>query len=163
MKTLLLTLACSFFVYAGSAQLQSTPVCPPFLIDVLEGIINDKLDCNSTLGEIQKTFPCFTDSAAEKNMHACGAVFYIEKDITFFTERDYIEIGENFKGRLTPALLGMPRNGLFKLLGNPQIKDINWDAYRTKYGILVLYYNKAGKVNKLQMSSKNAESLKLCE
>ena len=145
-----------------NAQLTTTPVCPAFSVDVLEGTVNELLPY-STMGEIQKKFPCFTGTTEETNGSTCGGVFYKDKDISFFTERDYIEIGEHFKGKLSVPLIGANRNSLFRLLGNPQLKDISWDAYQTKYGVLVLYVNKAGKINKLQMSSKNAASLKLCE
>jgi hypothetical protein len=59
--------------------------------------------------------------------------------------------------------MGAARSSLFKWLGYPKIKDINWDAFTTKYGILILHYNKSGKVNLIQFSKKNAESLTLCE
>ncbi len=163
MKRVFLIIACSIYVQAVFAQLKITPVCPPFKADVLEGVINEKLDCTSTGGEIKKVFPCFTDAKEETNGAGCGGVFYKDKDIYFFTERGYIEIGEKFKGQLTPALLGAGRSSLFALLGNPQIKDVDWDAFKTKYGILIVYYNKARKINKLQLSNKGAETLKLCE
>jgi hypothetical protein len=144
------------------AQLKTTPVCPTFSADVLEGTVNDMYPF-STKGEIEKKFPCFTSNPDETNGSTCGGVFYKDKDISFLTERDYIEIGEHFKGKLSMPIMGADRNSLFKWLGNPHIKDNGWDAYQTKYGVLVLYFNKAGKINKLQMSNKSAESLKLCE
>ena len=144
------------------AQLKTTPVCPAFSVDVLEGTVNE-LYPFATPGEIEKKFPCFSSATEETNGSGCGAVFYKDKDLTFFTERDYVEIGEHFKGTLSLQLIGASRGSLFKTLGNPHIKDISWDAYQTKYGVLVIYYNKAGKINKLQMSNKSAESLKLCD
>jgi hypothetical protein len=59
--------------------------------------------------------------------------------------------------------MGASRTSLFKWLGNPKIKDVNWDAYTTQYGILILYYTKAGKVNKIQFSTKSTETINLCE
>jgi hypothetical protein len=59
--------------------------------------------------------------------------------------------------------MGVARNSLFKTLGNPKIKDDNWDAYQMAYGTLVLHYNKAGKVNLVQFSTRGTESLSLCE
>ncbi|MBL7748959.1 MAG: hypothetical protein JNM19_16085, partial [Chitinophagaceae bacterium] len=50
-----------------------------------------------------------------------------------------------------------------KWLGHPKIKDVNWDAFQTAYGILVVYYNKSSKVNKLVMTTKGTETLRLCE
>ncbi len=59
--------------------------------------------------------------------------------------------------------MGANRNGLFKMLGNPKLKDENWDAFEMAYGLLVLHYTKAGKVNLIQMTTKSTETLSLCE
>lgn len=145
------------------AQLTATPVCPVFSVDVLEGTINEKLDCSSTAGEVKKIFPCFSEAVEETGGAGCGGVFFKDKGISFITERDYIEINEKFKGKLSPALIGASRGSLFKLLGNPKLKDQDWEAYVTKYGLLVLYYDKAGKIIKLQMTNKAPDTLKLCD
>jgi len=162
----------NFFVLAGimsimnmqiaRAQLKTTPVCPPFEVDVLEGTVNE-LYTYSSIADIEKKFPCFGNAIPETNGSTCGGVFYKDRDLYFFTERDYIEVGENFKGKLSLPLLGASRGSMFKWLGNPKLKDPNWDAYQTKYGILILYYNKAGQINKLQLSNQNTETIKLCE
>lgn len=116
------------------------------------------------MGQIKIKFPCFTSFEEEGTSAKCGAgVFYKDKDIYFYTTRDYVEIGPTFKGKLSIPLLGAPRNGLFKLLGKPQIKDVSWDAFQTAYGVLILYYNKAGKVNKIQFSNQSANTIQLCE
>jgi len=93
----------------------------------------------------------------------CGGVFYADRDINFYTGRRYIEIGDKFKGKVTPALMGVSRNSLFSLLGYPKLKDAGWDAFQMGYGCLVLYYNAAGKINKIQISNKGIDALKLCE
>lgn len=158
MYLLQLCIACFF---TASAQLKTTPVCPVFTVDVLEGTIND-LNTKSTLGEIKSSFPCFTKLVETATANDCAGAFYSDRDINFFTERGYIEIGEKFKGKLSLPLLGASRNSLFKWLGFPKIKDVSWDAFQTKYGILIVYYNKAGKINKLQMSHKGTDNIKLC-
>jgi hypothetical protein len=162
MKTILSMLALVLYTSVSRAQLKTTSICPAFAVDVLEGTVNE-MHVYDTPGQIGKKFPCFTSTTEETDGSTCGGVFYKDKDISFFTERDYIEVGEKFKGKLSLPLIGASRGSLFKWLGNPQIKDINWDAYQTKYGILILYYNKSGKINKLQMSNRNAETIKLCE
>ncbi len=161
MKALITVIACVVCIKA-QAQLKATPACPPFAVDVLEGSISQKLTLRSTAGEVIKAFPCYTDSVSGTE-GSCAGVFYKDKGISFFTERSYIEITDKFKGTLTPALLGADRGSLFRQLGNPAIKDAGWDAFQTQYGILVVYYNASGKINKLQLSSKSAETLKLCE
>ena len=164
MQKIIVSLAAVFLFTAASAQLKTTPICPAINIDILDGIINGGIVPTSTVGQIKMKFPCFTGFEEEGTSAKCGAgVFYKDKDIFFYTTRDYIEIGPAFKGKLSLPLLGAPRNGLFKLLGKPQIKDVSWDAFQTAYGVLILYYNKAAKVNKIQFSSRSANNIELCE
>jgi hypothetical protein len=163
MKIPLAIWAALLCVQPAHAQLKKSAACPVFNVDVLSGKLNDNLNPQSTSGEVQKMFPCFTDLQEKPATGQCAGIFYKDKGIYFYTDRDYIEIRENFKGKLSLPLLGAGRKSLFKWLGNPVMKDVNWDAYRLKYGTLVLYYNKAGRVNKLQLSNKSTETLKLCE
>ena len=145
------------------AQLKTTTVCPVFVVNILDGRVNE-LDPNSTVGEIKSKLPCFSGTEEETTSSKCGGgVFYKDRDIDFYTGRDYVEIREKFKGKLSIPLMGASRNSLFKWLGHPKIKDVNWDAFQMSYGTLVLYYNKAGKINKLQFSTKSSETLRLCE
>lgn len=164
MQKIIVFLSTVFLCAAASAQLKTTPICPAFNIDILDGIVNSAIVPTSTVGQIKIKFPCFTSFEEEGTSAKCGAgVFYKDKDIYFYTTRDYVEIGPTFKGKLSIPLLGAPRNGLFKLLGKPQIKDVSWDAFQTAYGVLILYYNKAGKVNKIQFSNQSANTIQLCE
>jgi hypothetical protein len=164
MKNIILFAFAFILCTATSAQLKTTPVCPEIKIDILDGIINGKLLPTSTVGQIKLNLPCFTSFQDENNSDNCGpGVFYKDRDLYFYTNRDYIEIGPAFKGKLSLPLMGAPRTGLFKWLGQPQIKDINWDAFKTNYGVLILYYNKAGKVNKIQFSTQSASTIQLCE
>lgn len=163
MKLFAFILVAVISVSTANAQLKAAAACPNISVDVLEGVVNNKLYCTSTSAEVQKLFPCFTSVVEETNGSTCGGVIYKDKDIAFYTERDYIEIGSNFKGTLEPALMGAARAQLFKLLGNPTIKDAGWEAYQTKYGIMILYFDDKAKINKIQISSKKADSIKLCE
>jgi hypothetical protein len=164
MKTILLSLSALFLYSVASAQLKTTVVCPTFNIDILDGTVNGTILPKSTVGQIKLKFPCFTSFEEEGTSAKCGAgVFYKDKDLYFYTTRDYIEIGPNFKGKLSIPLMGAPRSGLFKLLGSPQIKDVHWDAFQTAYGVLILYYNKAARVNKIQFSTQSSSNIQLCD
>ena len=163
MKVKLLLFFFMAAIQLAHSQLKTTKVCPAFMVDVLEGKINNDLSTRSTLGEFKTTLPCYTEIIEENTGTKCAGVFYKDKDIKFYSDRDYLEIGANFKGKLSLPLLGANRKNLFKWLGYPKIKDVNWDAFTTKYGIMILYYTKAGKVNKIQMSHKTTDSIKLCE
>ncbi len=161
MKTFLLVFMLALTCQATNAQLTATAVCPPFKVDVMDGNVNE-LYPRSAIEEIKKTFPCATQIVEQGSDAKCAGVFFKDKGVSFFSERNYIEIGEQFKGKMTPSLMGTSRSSLFALLGRPKLTDPNWDAFQMGYGTLVLYYNKAGKINKLQISSKATEALKLC-
>lgn len=163
MKKTILLIVMSGLLSCAGAQLKTTALCPVFNVDILGGKVND-LEPFATQGQIKKLFPCFTSSEDEGPSARCGGIIaYKDKDIFFYTARDYVEIGEKFKGKLSLPLMGAARTGLFKWLGHPKIRDVNWDAFQTAYGTLVLYYNKAGKINKLQFSTLHSEEMNLCE
>jgi hypothetical protein len=163
MKKLISLFLFMTIVMTVSAQLKTTPVCPAFAVNILKGTVNG-VETDYTAGQIKKVFPCFTSEEAETSTTPCGGgLFYKDKDIYFYTGRDYIEIREKFKGTISLPLMGAARNSLFKWLGNPKIKDVNWDAFQTAYGTLVLHYNKASKVNLIQFSKKSTDNLSLCE
>lgn len=164
MKTIIIFILFLALCVVASAQLKTTPKCPDFDIDILDGIVNKNILPTSTVGQIKLNLPCFTSFEEEGTSAKCGAgVFYKDRDIYFYTTRDYIEIGPTFKGTLSVPLMGAPRNGLFKWLGTPQIKDVNWDAFQTAYGILILYYDSTAKVNKIQFSTMSANTIHLCD
>ncbi len=43
------------------------------------------------------------------------------------------------------------------------MKDDNWDAFTTNYGLVILYYNAASKVNKILITTKGTSNLEICE
>lgn len=164
MKTTTVFLCLLISCGVAMAQLKTTPKCPDFNIDILDGIVNKNILPTSTVGQIKLNLPCFTSFEDEGTSAKCGAgVFYKDKDVFFYTTRDYVEIGPAFKGTLSIPLIGAPRTGLFTWLGTPQIKDISWDAFQTSYGVLILYYNSESRVNKIQFSTQSANSIQLCE
>jgi hypothetical protein len=163
MKKLVLFCICIIAVLMTKAQLKTTATCPAFTIDILDGKVND-LRSTATVGQIKEKFPCFSGAEAENATAKCGGgVFFKDRDIYFYTARDYVEIGPKFKGKLSLPLMGTTRGSLFKSLGHPKIKDVNWDAFTTAYGTLILYYNKTKKVNKIQFSNQSTETIQLCE
>lgn len=154
------------FLSGAVGQLKAKSKCPDFYVDVLNGTVNE-IKPNYTPNEIKEKFPCFTSAVDETPDAKCGGgIFFKDKDIYFYTKRDYIEIGPKFMGKTSVPLLGTKRNSLFKTLGNPKIKDDLWDAYEMQYGTLVLHYDvagAAGKVKFFQFSTLTSEELNLCE
>jgi hypothetical protein len=162
MKNLFVIAAFLFTASFCQAQLKAKAVCPTLEADVMAGHVNE-LYPKSAIAEIKNALPCFTDVIETDSASRCAGVFYKDKGLSFFTERKYIEIGEQFRGKLSPALMGVSRSSLFKLLGLPKLKDTDWDAFQMGYGTLILYYNKAGRINRIQVSSKTTDTIKLCE
>lgn len=164
MKTMIVLVSALLLCTGGQAQLKTTVQCPDFNIDILSGTVNKILLPNSTVGQIKFNIPCFTSFEEDSTMSGCGGnVMYKDRDVYFYTGRDYIEIGPGYKGTLSIPLMGASRNDLFKWLGAPQIKDVSWDAFQTQYGILILYYNKAEKIDKIQFSTQTAQTIRLCD
>jgi len=135
-------------------------------IDILNGTVND-IKPNNTPGQIKDAFPCFTSAVDETPDAKCGGgIYFKDKDISFYTKRDYVEVGPKFIGKTSFPILGTKRGSLFAKLGNPKIKDDLWDAYETQYGTLVLHYDvagAAGKVKLFQFSTLTTDLLNLCE
>lgn len=164
MKRMLISSLVLLFSSVSFAQLKTSTKCPEIDVDLLYGIINQTILPSSDIAMIKHDLPCFTGLQNKDDSSKCGAaVFYKDKDIYFYTDRDYVEIGPNFKGKLSLPLMGSPRGAIFKWLGAPQIKEANWEAFKTSYGILILYYDKENKVNKIQFSTKTAKTIQLCE
>ena len=163
MKKIILFGFALMFIHNLKAQLTVKEKCNAFVVDILDGKVND-LKATASNSDIKTKFPCFTAVDEEGGTSKCGsAVYFKDKDISFFTQRDYILIGEKFKGQLSIPLMGGKRGSFFKSLGNPKMKDAGWDAYQTSYGTLILYFNKANKVRLIQFSTMSTETISLCE
>ena len=144
------------------SQLKAKPECETFTVDILNGTVNGvKPDFNKE--QIKEKLPCFTGEEQEPNAKCGNVILYKDRDLTFFVKRQYVEIGPQFKGKLSIPLMNAGRSDLFKWLGNPKIKDSKWDAYVMNYGTLVLHYNASGKVNLIHFSTKSTDELNLCE
>jgi len=164
-RTLLITLFMSF-LSVSMAQLKAKVKCPDLYVDILNGTVND-IKPSYTPNEIKEKFPCFTSAEDEGESVKCGGgIYFKDKDLYFYTRRDYVEVGPKFLGKTSFPLLGTKRNSLFKTLGNPKIKDDLWDAFDMQYGTLVLHYDvagPAGKVKFFQFSTLGSDQLNLCE
>lgn len=166
MKRILFVILSMSCLSVAMGQLKAKVKCPDLYVDILNGTVND-IKPNYTQNEIKEKFPCFTSAEDESYEAKCGGgVYFKDKDIYFYTKRDYIEIGPRFTGKTSIPLLGTKRNSLFKSLGNPKVKDDLWDAFETQYGTLVLHYDvagPAGKVKFFQFSTLSTDALNLCE
>lgn len=161
MKNILFLFFLMSILLTAHAQLKVKPKCDAFVVDILDGKING-VHPDFTNGQIKTKLPCFTGEETEASKCG-GAVYYKDRDVKFFTGRDYVEIGPNFKGKLSIPLMGAKRGSLFKWLGNPKLKDDTWDAFETQYGCLILYYNASSKIRMIRFSTKTTDAINLCE
>lgn len=166
MKRILFIILAAGLATGATAQLKAKAKCPDFYIDILNGTVNG-IKPNNTQGEIKDAFPCFTSTEEESATAKCGGgIYFKDKDLYFYTKRNYVEVGPKFAGKTSFPLLATKRGTLFSRLGNPKIKDDLWDAYETQYGTLVLHYDvagAAGKVKFFQFSTLGTDQLNLCE
>jgi len=94
--------------FASNAQLKAKVKCDDFTVDILNGKVND-LKANFTLETIKDKFPCYTSAEREDTSSKCGeGLFFKDKDLLFYTGRDYIQIGKNLKGRYPYLLWELP-------------------------------------------------------
>ncbi len=161
MRNIFLTLTLfSLLALQVQGQLTAKPACGLFTVDILNGTINN-LRPNLNEQEIREQLPCY--SSDPKKDSTCGrTLLFTDRDVKIFLQRKYVEIGPDFKGKLSIPLIGANRDVLFKWLGNPKIKDTDWDAFQMQYGTLVLHYDK-GKVKLIQFSTQGTEQLSLCQ
>jgi hypothetical protein len=161
-KFLALVLFSAFFTSATFAQLKANVECNTISVDIYKGWINEAKP-NIDPEQIKAKLPCFTSFEKEGNESKCrGGVYYADKDFKFLIQREYLVIGEKFKGKLNIPLLGAKRDDLFVWFGNPKLKDAKWEAYQMQYGTLIVYFNDKKLVNKIIMSTKPTDEIDLC-
>src|SRR5688500_8254804 len=103
-----------------SAQLKKSTKCADFEVDLLDGKVNG-IKPDVIPERIKVLLPCFT-SVATPDTSKCGTIVsYKDKDLYFYTDRDYVQIGPNFKGKLSLPVFGAQRNSLFQYLGNAKL------------------------------------------
>jgi hypothetical protein len=145
-----------------TAQLKTKPDCGVITVDVYKGWINEAKP-NADPEQIKAKLPCFTSFDKEGNESGCGGgVYYDDKGICFYVQRDYVVITDAFKGKFTVPVLGTKSDDLFVRFGNPKMKDANWEAYQMAFGIMIVYYNSKGVINKVVLSTKSTDDIDLC-
>ena len=164
MKKLALLFVCMAGISVAMGQLKGKSDCPDLTVDILTGRVNG-IKPDVPFVEMKSLLACYKFIAVEESDSAkCGGgLFAKDRDIYFYTRRDYVEVGDKFKGKMTTPIFGSARGAMFSKFGNPSVKDTHWDAFQTQYGTLVVYYNAANKVNKIQFSTLGTNLLNLCE
>jgi hypothetical protein len=161
-KVAILTLFGFLSFSFANAQLVAKTECNTIVADIYKGWINEARP-NADPEQIKAKLPCFTLFEKEGNESKCGGgVYYADKDFMYLVQRDYIVIGEKFKGKLTLPVMGAKQDALFAWFGNPKLKDAGWEAYQMQYGTLILYFNSKKVVNKIIISTKSTEEIQLC-
>src|SRR5690242_18299638 len=98
MKFLLLIVTLFLIGTSAFSQLKTSNQnqCATFVVDLLDGKVNG-VKPNFTQGEVKKLLPCFTSAEPEDASSKCGGlVAFKDRDVYFYTGRDYVEIREKF-------------------------------------------------------------------
>ena len=132
-------------------------------VDIENGTISG-LKPSSSMADIKKSLPDFSGETEENQGINCdGGVFYLDKDLFFYTYRDFVEIRSNFDGKLSKDILNKNITEVTKILGTPdhQVKPSGDDEsimvlyFKRDYGCLRLNYTIAtGNVFQVAIHSK---------
>lgn len=76
------------------SQLKTTVKCPEINVDLLYGIVNGTILPTSNPALIKHDLPCYTGFEDKGTSSKCAGVFYKDKDIYFYTERNYVGFAE---------------------------------------------------------------------
>ncbi len=147
----------------AQSQITNTDKCSSITVDILDGKVN-RARPDFTPDRIRLELPCATSSFMESDTSMCdGRIIYADKHLTFYTQKDYVEIREAYAGKWTIPVMGAVKGSLFSYLGNPKVRQEKFEAYATAYGTLALYFNDAGKVRLVRMSTNTLEFASFCD
>jgi hypothetical protein len=107
MKNIFFLFLLQTIFWSANGQLKVKAVCPSYDVDILDGKVNG-VHPDFTAAQIKSRLPCFTGEEPETSKCG-GAIYYKDKGLTFFTSRNYVEIGPDFKGKLSLPLMGGKR------------------------------------------------------
>ena len=124
--------------------------CDDLAVDIANGTVGG-LSPEATPDEIKARFPCFTGTTSEGGgFNEGGGVFFKNHDMYFYTQRDYIEIRQDFTGVVPDNLLSKGTKQVRNLLGPPisseqssgiengAIVEQVTSTFQTPYGRLVV-------------------------
>jgi hypothetical protein len=163
MNKSVLTLLCLLSIGTSLAQVTQKTKCDGMMVDILDGKVN-RTRPDYTPDRIKLDLPCFTSSEDESDSAKCGGfIEYKDKDLIFYTAKDYVEVGPKYNGGWTIRLMGAKKGTLFNQLGNPGFRATDMEGYQTAYGTLLLYYDTKGMVRLVRMVTKPIGLISLCE
>lgn len=97
----------------------SRPACPKVTLDIQQGTLNG-LPPTTSQGVVKATLPCWTgDTPDGSSFNFGGGVFFLKDDFYFYTGRNYIEVRRDFKGIVTPSILGLTSAEVRSHFGEP--------------------------------------------
>lgn len=137
MKTFNLIFASLLVTFLAATSLQSLKAqdatansCDQLYLDFEKGTLNG-VSGAATMEEVKQFFPCFTGET-EENMggsNCGGGVFYLNHDFFIYTGRDYINVRNKFKGKLTTPILGKASSEALSAMGEPDSSFVYTDEF----------------------------------
>jgi hypothetical protein len=141
--------------------------CNNLFADLKNGTIN-KVKPTASQQKVKAALPCFTGDSEEGGDFNCGGgVFFLKHGFFFYTGKDYIEIRENYKGKLSIPVLGLTKDmaiaklKMGKVIRTETVNEEEVIFFKTIYGCLWLKLVE-GKVVNVVISSKQVSDAELC-
>jgi hypothetical protein len=140
--------------------------CSELVVDLKKGTLNN-LPATESMENIKQKLTCFTGDTeeGEETFNCGGGVFFLNHGFFFYTYKDYIEVRENFKGVVSPQIMGVSILELKKHIGTPAkiISQSGTYFYKMPYGTLRVELDSQEKVREIGLHHSNLEALKLCD
>ncbi len=144
--------------------------CENLFLDLDEGTLNG-LKASANPQDVKQALPCFTGQTPDGAEVNCGGgVFYLNHDFYFYSGDNYIEVRDNFSGRISFDLLQKRTSEVIFVLGEPTREEeiVKWDGtyrkhffYERKYGTLSLVFVE-NKLQKIAIHQTDYTSTRLC-
>jgi hypothetical protein len=148
--------------------------CPPIIVDITTGTVTT-LKPAASFTQVKSRLPCFTGETKEGSVLNCGGgVFFGDRDLYFYTERDFIEIRKNFKGvfrkdGLELDIIGMEVKTFNILIGDEPSRTLSEDdtdnytgVWATSYGSLRVTFVQ-GVVSQVAIHSQSPDKIRVCD
>lgn len=131
--------------YASSEKTADDNPCNNMYVDLENGTLNG-LNGSESMDEVKTMFPCFTGESEENEdgINCGGGIFFLDHDLFFYTQKDYINLRKNFLGETSSAILGVTATDAMNLFGEPNVTSTYVDDWLDETSIYMQYEKKWG-------------------
>ncbi|MDO8332126.1 MAG: caspase family protein [Fluviicoccus sp.] len=131
--------------------------CSKLVLDLNRGRLNG-LPPTLSQSQVKQALPCFTGDTPDGEVYNYGGgVFFLDHDFFMYTGKDFIEVRADFKGSITPALLGKSDDEVTAIYGQPSAVESGRLYFTTAYGCLRFTFGSQG-VREIRVHAASCEA-----